>query len=122
MPSLVFCASAIETVAVGCRSCCGSHKAQTAKAVGQRTTGGLLPLPAVQVQTNVMEYRGVRYAIRIGIDKGHWQLAVFLPDSELRAEKPVIGTRQDAESAAHAIIDAWLKRRVRELRALGNSH
>jgi hypothetical protein len=56
-----------------------------------------------------MEYRGVRYAIRIGIDKGRWQLAVYLPDSELLAEKPVIGTRQNAEIAAHAIIDAWLK-------------
>jgi hypothetical protein len=69
-----------------------------------------------------MEYRGVRYAIRIGIDKGQWRLAVYLPDSELPAEKRVIGTRQDAESAARAIINAWLKRRVRELRALGNSH
>ena len=66
-----------------------------------------------------MEYRGVRYAIRIGIDKGLWQLAVYLPDSELPAEKPVIGTRQEAEIAARAIIDAWLKKRVREHLASG---
>src|SRR5215471_21779523 len=27
-----------------------------------------------------MEYRGVQYAIRIGINRGLWQLAVYLPD------------------------------------------
>jgi hypothetical protein len=52
--------------------------------------------------------------IRIGINKGLWQLAVYLPDRESPAERPVIGTRQDAEIAAHAIIDAWLKKRIRE--------
>lgn len=59
-----------------------------------------------------MEYRGVRYAIRIGINKRLWLLAVYLP--ELPAERPVIGKRQDAEIAAHAIIDAWLEKRFRE--------
>jgi hypothetical protein len=66
-----------------------------------------------------MEYRGVRYAIRIGIDKGLWQLAVYLPDSELPEEKPIVGTRQEAEFAARAIIDAWRKKRVREHLASG---
>jgi hypothetical protein len=66
-----------------------------------------------------MEYRGVRYAIRIGINKGLWQLAVYLPDRESPAERPVIGKREGAEIAAHAIIDTWLKKRFREHLASG---
>jgi hypothetical protein len=66
-----------------------------------------------------MEYRGVRYAIRIGINKGSWQLVVYLPDRESPVERPVIGKRQDAEIAAHVIIDAWLKKRFREHLAQG---
>jgi hypothetical protein len=62
----------------------------------------------------LMEYRGVRYGIRIGINKGSWQLVVYLPDRESPVERPVIGNRQEAESAGHAIIDAWLKKRFRE--------
>jgi hypothetical protein len=61
-----------------------------------------------------MEYRGVRYAIRIGINKRLWHLVVYLPDRESPAERPVIGRRQDAEIAACAIIDAWLKKSFRE--------
>jgi hypothetical protein len=61
-----------------------------------------------------MEYRGIRYAIRIGINRRRLQLVVYLPDREAPAERPVIGKRQDAEIAAHAIIDAWLKKRARE--------
>jgi hypothetical protein len=66
-----------------------------------------------------MEYRGVQYAIRIGINRGRWQLAVYLPDRKSPAERPVIGKRKDAEIAAHVIIDAWLKKRFREHLASG---
>src|SRR6516225_2162972 len=58
-----------------------------------------------------MEYRGVRYAIRIGIARLQWQEAVYLPDKELPKETTVVGTRQNAEIAASSIIDAWLKKR-----------
>jgi hypothetical protein len=58
-----------------------------------------------------MEYRGVRYAIRIGIARGQWQVAVYLPDKELPKETTVLGTLQNAEIAASSIIDAWLKKR-----------
>jgi hypothetical protein len=61
-----------------------------------------------------MEYRGVRYTIRIGIARGQWQVAIYLPDNELPEERPVVGTRQDAEIAAQSIIDAWMKKRFRE--------
>ena len=61
-----------------------------------------------------MEYRGVRYAIRIGIARGQWQVAVYLPDKELPKQTTVVGTRQAAEAAANSIINAWLKKRFRE--------
>ena len=59
-----------------------------------------------------MEHRGVRYAIRIGIARGQWQVAVYFPDKERPKETAVVGTRRDAEIAAGLIIDAWIKRRV----------
>jgi hypothetical protein len=52
--------------------------------------------------------------IRIGITRGQWQVAIYLPDNELPKEKPVIGARQDAEITAHSIIDAWMTKRSRE--------
>jgi hypothetical protein len=66
-----------------------------------------------RVQANFMEYRGVRYAIRIGIARNQWQAAIYLPDNELPKETTVVGTRGDAEIAAHRIIDAWIKKRFR---------
>jgi hypothetical protein len=62
-----------------------------------------------------MEHRGVRYAIRIGIARCQWQVAVYLPDKELPKETTVVGTRRDAEIAASSIIDAWMKQRFREI-------
>jgi hypothetical protein len=41
-------------------------------------------------------------------------VAIYLPDNELPEERPVVGRRQDAEIAAHSIIDAWMKKRFRE--------
>ena len=61
-----------------------------------------------------MEHRGVRYAIRIGIARGQWQVAVYLPDKELPKEMTVFGTRRDAEIAASSIIDAFMKKRLRD--------
>ena len=63
-----------------------------------------------------MEHKGVRYAIRIGIARGQWQVAVYLPDKERPKETAVVGTRRDAEIAASSIIDAWMKQRFREIR------
>jgi len=67
----------------------------------------------------LMEYRGVRFAIRMGIARGHWQVAVYLPDKESPKETTVVGTRRDAEIAASSNIDAWLKTRLRQHPASG---
>ena len=61
------------------------------------------------------KYRGVRYAIRIGIAREQWQVAIYLADKELPKETTVVGTRRDAEIAASRIIDAWMKKRFQLL-------
>jgi hypothetical protein len=74
----------------------------------------LLQQSAIWVQADFMEYRGVRYAIRLGITRGQWQVAVYLPDKELPKETTVVGTRQAAKIAATKIINAGLKKRPRK--------
>jgi hypothetical protein len=61
-----------------------------------------------------MEHRDVRYAIRIGIARSQWQVAIYFPNNEVPEERAVVGTRQDAEIAARSMIDAWLKKRFRK--------
>jgi hypothetical protein len=58
-----------------------------------------------------MEHRGIRYAIRIGIERGQWRVAIHLPGHGLPEERTVFGTREDAKIAARSMINAWLKKR-----------
>jgi len=53
-----------------------------------------------------MEHRGVRYAIRIGIGRGQWCVAVYPPGNRFPAERAVVGTREDAEATARSMINA----------------
>ena len=57
-----------------------------------------------------MEHRGVRYAIRIGIERERWCVAIHFPDRGLPVERTVFGTRKDAETEARSMINAWLKK------------
>ena len=57
-----------------------------------------------------MEHRVVRYAIRIGIEREHWRVAIHFPDRGLPVERTVFGTRKDAETEARSMINAWLKK------------
>jgi len=57
-----------------------------------------------------MEHKGVRYAIRIGIESGQWRVAVYRPGNNLPAERTVFGTREDAKMTARSMINAWLKK------------
>ena len=61
-----------------------------------------------------MEHRGIRYAIRMGIARGEWRVAIYLPGIGLPKERTVFGTREDAEIAARSMINAWLKKRYAE--------
>jgi hypothetical protein len=56
-----------------------------------------------------MEHRGIRYAIRMGIAREEWRVAIYLLGIELPKERTVFGTREDAEITARSMINAWLK-------------
>ena len=58
-----------------------------------------------------MVHRGIRYAIRIGIAREQWRVAIHIPGKRLPEERTVFGTRGDAETRARSIINAWLKKR-----------
>ncbi len=63
------------------------------------------------VQDNFMEHRGVRYAIRIGIEREQWRVVIHFPGKGLPEERTVFGARDDAEIAARLMINAWQRKR-----------
>jgi hypothetical protein len=67
--------------------------------------------PTILIQNNFMEHRGIRYVIRIGIEREQWRVAIHLPGRGLPEERTVLGTREDAKITARAMINAWLKKR-----------
>lgn len=56
-----------------------------------------------------MEYKGVRYVIRVGIERDQWCIAIHKAGNELQ-EKRVSGTREDAQFYARSMIDRWLQK------------
>jgi hypothetical protein len=60
-----------------------------------------------------MQHRDIRYAIRIGIEKDQWRVAIYPPGSTFPEERTVSGTREDAESTARLMINTWLKKTIR---------
>ena len=63
---------------------------------------------------NLMEFRGIRYTIRAGIERGQWFVAIH-PDEGIEvAGNKIIGTRKDAESLAHRMINRWLEPKSRQ--------
>ena len=67
--------------------------------------------PMILVQNDFMEHRGVRYQIRIGIEREQWRVAIHFPGKWLPEERTVSGTREDAKITARSMINAWLKKR-----------
>jgi len=55
-----------------------------------------------------MEYRGVRYTIRVGIEPDLWSVTIH-PGGVESAAKKVRGTRETAESHARSMINKWLQ-------------
>jgi hypothetical protein len=56
-----------------------------------------------------MDYRGVRYTIRAGIEPNLWSISIYPDGVESRANR-VYGPRKDAEFEAYSMIDGWLER------------
>ena len=48
----------------------------------------------------MMEYRGIRYTIRAGIERGQWFVAIHPDEGVEVARNKTLGTREDAELRA----------------------
>jgi hypothetical protein len=57
-----------------------------------------------------MEYRGIRYTIRAGIERGQYRLAIHPEGVELPTSR-IFGTREDAEAYARRMINRWLEQK-----------
>ena len=60
-----------------------------------------------------MEYRGIRYTLRMGIARGQWSVVIYPQGVETTGNK-VLGTREEAESQARRMIDRWLEPKSRQ--------
>ena len=67
----------------------------------------------IWVQANSMEHRGIRYAIKVGIARGQWCVAIHRPGDDLPTERTVFGTREEAKATARSMISALLKKATR---------
>jgi hypothetical protein len=57
-----------------------------------------------------MEHQGVRYTVRVGIERHLWSVAIHPGGTESRA-RLIYGTRDDAEFEARSMIDRWTQRK-----------
>jgi hypothetical protein len=63
-----------------------------------------------------MNYKGVEYAIRLGVGRGEWVVAISLPDNAAghAALLKITGTREQAGAAARQYIRDWMQRQRRK--------
>jgi hypothetical protein len=64
--------------------------------------------PWVSAHDQRMEYRGVRYTIRVGIEPDLLSVAIYPSGVESVANR-FYGTRANAEFRARSLIERWLK-------------
>jgi len=57
-----------------------------------------------------MEHRGIRYTIRIGIERGRYRVVIHPDDDEMLANK-IFFSREDAAAYARHMINMWLKQK-----------
>ena len=60
-----------------------------------------------------MEYRGIRYTLRAGIERGQWSVVIYPQGVETKAKK-VFGTREEAKIQANYMINRWLEPKSRQ--------
>jgi hypothetical protein len=56
-----------------------------------------------------MDYRGIRYTLRARIEREQWHVAIYPAGVEMKGTV-VLGSREEAELQARAMINDWLKR------------
>ena len=54
-----------------------------------------------------MKYRGIRYTIRAGIERGRYRAAIHPNGVEMQSNR-IAGSREDAEVYARRMINSWL--------------
>jgi hypothetical protein len=62
----------------------------------------------ILVQNHAMEHRGIRYAVQLGIARGQWRVAIYLPGDGSPKEKTVSG--RHTKVTARSMINSWLKK------------
>jgi hypothetical protein len=67
----------------------------------------------ISARLNLMEYCGVRYTIRAGIERGQWFVVIHPEGGDVPANK-TYGSRQDAEVQAQRMINKWLDAKSRQ--------
>ena len=55
-----------------------------------------------------MEYRGIRYTVRVGTERRQWAVAIHPAGVEM-SPRFCFGRREEAERVARAMIDRWLQ-------------
>ena len=63
------------------------------------------------VHTAHMEYRGIRYTLRLGIERQKWSIGIHPLNAE-PVEKAFKGTRLKAEQHAQSMIDTYRRQKV----------
>ena len=56
-----------------------------------------------------MEYRGIRYTIRAGIERGQYRVVIHPDEVEVPAKNKIFFSREDAEAYARRMINSWLE-------------
>ena len=60
-----------------------------------------------RAKLNLMEYRGIRYTIRAGIERGQYRVVIHPAGDEMPANR-IFLSRDDAEDYARRMINRWL--------------
>jgi hypothetical protein len=59
-----------------------------------------------------MEYRGIRYTVRVGIERGQYRACIHPDDEEMLAGQTFL-SRRDAKDYARQMINRWLTAKSR---------
>jgi len=56
-----------------------------------------------------MEYWGIRYTIRAGIERQQYRVVIHPDEVEVPAKNKIFFSREDAEAYARRMINSWLE-------------
>jgi hypothetical protein len=58
-----------------------------------------------------MEFKGIRYTLRVRAEREQWSVAIH-PEGVEMAQKVITGPRESAELLAQSMIKKWLEKRL----------